>query len=135
MDAVQLDLFAELEPKKAWLFEGMASEKNDCEVFTENVIELKKGSYKSFSVELSIAAYRNHIFYDFGFESAMDSHYSSFSPLNEQSPQCHRNNSIEFLQTCILGSFKQRLNNNRNLCNKSRTEIYKLMEKLVKEVA
>ena len=23
MDAVQLDLFAELEPKKAWLFEGM----------------------------------------------------------------------------------------------------------------
>lgn len=129
-------LDATLHPDGEWLFPGMESRMNENGVYTEDIKEYKAGKWNTYSVELTIAAVGDKVYYEFGLTSGMiDNYYGLYSPLDNDSKWCHRNNTIDNLRGFIVNEFANSvLPNNRNLCDKSRKELDKLMRKLVKEI-
>lgn len=123
-----------LEHKGVWLFPKMDSKMNENGVFTIDTKEYKLGQHSKYQVELSIAAQEKKCYYEFGYTSGPDNYYGRYSPLCDTSEQCVRNNTIENLKMFVCMSFETRTENDRNLSSKGRSELRKLMKKLVEQI-
>lgn len=119
-----------------WLFPSMESTANDCGVLTEDVKTFTKGSWNKYLVEVKIGAVGNKVFFEFGLNSSKDNGYGRFSPLDETSYQCNRNNTIDDLRKFIVNDFEHSvLARDNNLCRQSKKELLKICKELVKEIA
>ena len=139
-DSLTISLLPELDAAThpdVWLFPGMESLKNENGVYTENVKKYKAGTWSKWSVELTIAADGIKVYYEYGLTNGLiDNYYMHYTPLDEYSRWCNRNNTVENLREFIANSFANSvLPNDRNLSERSRRELDKLMRKLVKEIA
>lgn len=127
-------LDATLHPE-TWLFPEMESKPDENGVYVNDVKHFSTGYWKKFYAEVDIAAVGGQVYYEFGYESAPDNSYCRFSPLNEYSHKCNRNNSLDFLRKIIADTFRNSvLPYDRNLSENSRKELAKLMQKLVEVV-
>lgn len=138
MTEEQISFLPELdatEPEKAWLFPDMESTENENGVYCNDVRQYKRVEWNKYQVELTIAAVGDRIYYEYGYTAGPDNYYGSYSPLDEDSYWCHRNNNMQRLKDSICNTFKfTKLCSDRNLSQKSRDELYKLMRKLVEEM-
>lgn len=124
-----------MEPRTDWLFPDMESKANENGVYCYDVRQYRKGTWNRWSVELTIAAVGDRIYYEFGYTSGPDNYYGRYSPLDEDSDWCHRNNGVAMLRQSICDTFRNsRLENDGNLSPNSRKELWKLMRQICEEV-
>ena len=136
MDAVQLDLFSE-EPNNypmllAAIGEGI---KNDCGVFTENVLEFMEGNLMRNYVRVNLCADGDFILFEFSYLAGT---YGCAHPLCQPCHNCHRNNSASFLADCIYNVFQHTVvlyDKNLVNCHKETKELLKLCRKVCDRIA
>ena len=118
-----------------WLLSGRPGIKNDCGVYTENVLEFREGKLTGVNVEVNLCAEGNFILFEFSYQTGT---YGCGHPLCRPCHECHRANSAEFLAEMILSSFKNSVvPYDKNLVNypKETKELLKLCKKVCDRIA
>ena len=111
------------------------SVKNDCGVYTKNILEYRAGNFTGDYVEVNIALDGKTCYYDYSYSSANDSNYGHGSPLDESSFSFHRNNRAENVRKFIVDTFEHSvLKNDNNVCKPQKAKLLNMMMKLVKEI-
>ena len=114
---------------------GRPGIKNDCGVYTENVLEFREGKLTGVNVEVNLCAEGNFILFEFSYQTGT---YGCGHPLCRPCHECHRANSAEFLAEMILSSFKNSVvPYDKNLVNypKETKELLKLCKKVCDRIA
>lgn len=87
-----------------WLLNDQQAEKNDCGVYTKNVLSFLAGKYSKSYVEIRLCAVGNFVFFNYSYGVNT---YGVGHPLSDESRHtCHRSNSASFLADCIYDSFR-----------------------------
>lgn len=118
-----------------WLLSGKPGIKNDCGVYTENVLEFREGKLSGVNIEVELCAVDKNILFEFSYQVKT---YGRGCPLWEESHKCHRANSAEFLAEMIFSSFKNSvIPYDKNLVNypKETKELLKLCKKVCERIA
>ena len=118
-----------------WLLSGRPGIKNDCGVYTENVLEFCEGKLTGVNVEINLCAEGNFILFEFSYQTGT---YACGHPLCRPCHECHRANSAEFLAEMIFSSFKNSVvPYDKNLVNypKETKELLKLCKKVCDRIA
>lgn len=118
-----------------WLLSGRPGIKNDCGVYTENVLEFREGKLTGVNVEINLCAEGNFILFEFSYQTGT---YGCGHPLCRPCHECHRANSAEFLAEMIFSSFKNSVvPYDKNLVNypKETKELLKLCKKVCDRIA
>lgn len=103
MDNGQMDMLDLLEGHGEWLLSNIPEGgKNDCGVFVDNVLKFREGKLTRDNIEIKLCRFGKYIYYEFDY---MVGTYGSGSPINEQSFNCHRNNTIKTLVDAIYNDF------------------------------
>lgn len=111
---------------------------NDCGVYVHGTHHIVSGKYNKYPyIEVDIARVGDEVLYEFGYELGADSNYCGrFSPLSKPCYSCHRNNSAEFVASAIVETFVNSVvPRNRNITQKSRTELVKTIKKMEKQIS
>lgn len=104
MDALQLDFFADDPNNRPMLLYALGEGiRNDCGVYTDNVLEFREGLLSNNYVCVKLCAKGNFIIYEFSYQVRT---YGCKHPLCRPCHECHRNNSAHFLAECIYNDFK-----------------------------
>ena len=135
-DAVQLDFFS-ADPNNMPMLLSSIGEgvRNDCGVFTKNVLEFMKGKLTSTYVKVNLCADGNFILFEFSYQ-AKD--YGCGHPLVRSSHYCHRKNSGSFLAECIYNDFQHSVvpyDSNLKNYPKETKELLKLCRKVCDRIA
>ena len=135
-DAVQLDLFSEDPNNRPMLLSSIGDGiRNDCGVFTKNVLEFMEGNLTSTYVKVNLCADGNFILFEFSYQ-AKD--YGCGHPLCRPCHDCHRNNSASFLADCIYNVFQHSVvpyDSNLKNYPKETKELLKLCRKVCYRIA
>lgn len=136
MDAVQLDLFS-ADPNNCnmLLSEIGYGIKNDCGVFTENVLVFSEGNLMRNYLSVDLCADGDFILFEFSYLAGT---YGCARPLCRPCHDCHRNNSALFLADCIYNVFQHSVvPYDKNLVNypKETKELLKLCRKVCDRIA
>ena len=118
-----------------WLLSGRPGIKNDCGVYTGNVLKFSEGKFTGVNVEVNLCAEGNFILFEFSYQTGT---YGCGHPLCRPCHECHRANSAEFLAEMILSSFKNSVvPYDKNLVNypKETKELLKLCKKVCDRIA
>lgn len=118
-----------------WLLSGRPGIKNDCGVYTENVLEFRDGKLTGVNVEIKLCAEGNFILFEFSYQTGT---YGCGHPLCRPCHECHRANSAEFLAECIYHDFQHSVvPYDKNLVNypKETKELLKLCKKVCDRIA
>lgn len=118
-----------------WLLSGRPGIKNDCGVYTVNVLEFREGKLTGVNVEVKLCAEVNFILFEFSYQTGT---YGCGHPLCHPCHECHRANSAEFLAECIYHDFQHSVvPYDKNLVNypKETKELLKLCKKVCDRIA
>ena len=118
-----------------WLLSGKPGTKNDCGVYTGNVLEFRDGLLTHNYVCVKLCAEGNFIIFEFSYQTGT---YGCGHPLCRPCHECHRNNSAEFLAEMIFSTFKNSVvPYDKNLVNypKETKELLKLCKKVCDRIA
>lgn len=118
-----------------WLLSGRPGIKNDCGVYTENVLEFREGKLTGVNVYVRLCAEGNFILFEFSYQTGT---YGCGHPLCRPCHECHRANSAEFLAKCIYHDFQHSVvPYDKNLVNypKETKELLKLCKKVCDRIA
>jgi len=85
-----------------WLLSGKTGIKNDCGVYTENVLEFREGLIPHNYVCVSLCAEGEFILFEFSYQTGT---YGCAHPLCRPCHECHRSNSAKFLGDYIYNVF------------------------------
>jgi hypothetical protein len=85
-----------------WLLSGKTGIKNDCGVYTENVLEFREGLIPHNWVCVSLCAEGDFVLFEFSYQAGT---YGCAHPLCRPCHECHRANSAKFLGDCIYNVF------------------------------
>ena len=136
MDAVQLDFFSEDPNNRPMLLSAIGEGiKNDCGVFTENVLVFREGKLTRNYVSVNLCADGNFILFEFSYQAV---NYGCGPPLCRPCHDCHRNNGASFLADCIYNVFQHSVvPYDKNLVNypKETKELLKLCRKVCDRIA
>lgn len=87
-----------------WLLNDKQAEKNDCGVYTKNVLRFMAGKYSKSYVEINICAVGDFVYFQYSYFVNL---YGCGHPLCDESKHtCHRSNSAQFLADCIYDVFR-----------------------------
>ncbi len=118
-----------------WLLSGKPGIKNDCGVYTENVLEFREGKLSGVNVEVNLCAEGNFILFEFSYQTGT---YGCGHPLCYPCHDCHRSNSARFLADRIFDVFKNSVvPYDKNLVNypKETKELLNLCKKVCERIA
>ena len=118
-----------------WLLSGRPGIKNDCGVYTGNVLEFREGKLTGVYVKVNLCTDGNFILYEFSYQTGT---YGCGHPLCRPCHECHRANSAEFLAECIYHDFQHSVvHYDKNLVNypKETKELVKLCKKVCDRIA
>lgn len=88
----------------SWILNEKQGEKNDCGVYTKNVLRFMAGQYSKFYVEIKLCAVRDFVYFQYSYSVYW---YGCSHPLCDESKNiCHRSNSAQFLADCIYDVFR-----------------------------
>jgi hypothetical protein len=136
MDAVQLDMFADDPQNRPWLLSAIGEGvKNDCGVYTENVLEFREGLFHHNYVCVKLCAEGEFIIFEFSYKTGT---YGCGHPLCRPCHQCHRSNSAPFLAECIYNVFQHGVvpyDSNLKNYPKETKELLKLCRKVCNNIA
>ncbi len=135
-DAVQLDFFSADPNNRPMLLSAIGEGiKNDCGVFTENVLEFREGKLAHNNVLVQLCADGDFILFEFSYQAG---NYGCGHPLCRPCHDCHRNNSASFLADYIYNVFQYSVvPYDKNLVNypKETKELLKLCRKVCDRIA
>lgn len=87
----------------SWLLNDKHGEKNDCGVYTKNVLRFMAGQYSKSYVEIKLCAVGDFIYFQYNYFVNL---YGCGHPLSDESKNiCHRSNSAKFLADFIYNVF------------------------------
>lgn len=87
-----------------WLLNEAQGEKNDCGVYTKNVLLFMAGNFVKTYVEIKLCAVGNFVFFNYSYGV---NNYGVCHPLSDESKHtCHRLNRASFLADCIYNDFR-----------------------------
>lgn len=136
LDAVQLDFFSADPNNRPMLLSAIGEGiRNDCGVFTKNVLEFMEGKLIRNYVRVNLCADGNFILFEFSYQAGT---YGCGHPLCRPCHDCHRNNSAQFLAECIYNVFQHSVvPYDKNLVNypKETKELLKLCRKVCDRIA
>lgn len=136
LDAVQLDFFSADPNNRPMLLSAIGEGiRNDCGVFTKNVLEFMEGELMRNYVRVNLCADGNFILFEFSYQAGT---YGCGHPLCRPCHYCHRNNSAQFLADCIYNDFQHSVvPYDKNLVNypKETKELLKLCRKVCDRIA
>lgn len=136
MDALQLDFFSEDQFNRPMLLSSYGEGvKNDCGVFTKNVLEFREGKLTHNYVLVQLCADGNFILFEFSYQVG---NYGCGHPLCRPCHECHRKNSAPFLADCIYNDFYHSVvpyDGNLKNYPKETKELLKLCRKVCDRIA
>lgn len=117
-----------------WLLNGKPGIQNDSGVYVENVFHFREGKLTGVYVDVKLCAEGNFILFEFDYFTCT---YGCGHPLCRPCPNCHRNNSAEFLAECIYNVFNTVVHSDRDLTNyrKETKELLKLCKRACDRIA
>lgn len=136
MYAVQLDFFSADPNNKPMLLSSFGEGvRNDCGVFTENVLEFREGKLMHNYVLIQLCACGDFIIFNFSYQAE---DYGCGHPLSRPDHYCHRKNSGAFLAECIYNDFQHCVvpyDSNLKNYPKETKELLKLCRKVCDRIA
>lgn len=86
-----------------WLLSGRPGIKNDCDVYTGNVMEFSDGKLAGVNIRIELCAVEENVLFEFSYQAKT---YGCGRPLCEDSHTCHRSNSAKALADYIYNVFQ-----------------------------
>lgn len=88
----------------SWILNEKQGEKNDCGVYTKNVLRFMAGQYSKSYVEIKLCAVVDLVYFQYNYFVNL---YGCGHPLSDESKHvCHRSNSAQFLADRIYDVFR-----------------------------